>query len=255
MPSTALRDVEPTRTGPHRGARGREPRPGRQFVRGVPARRHQPFRAGLRAHEVFAHIGGQPRHGVRQGRQPVRLCRRHGAVPRLATGHCSVEKATDETNQPALHQRRQPSAPDDLDIAPDGRVFFSEATTRYEMHEWPVDSLRHAATAASSRYDPVPTRRTVLRNLLFPNGIAIASDGQSFLLRDLGCTVKRYFRFDGPRSGQTETVIANLPGYPDNINRASDGNYWLALVGMRTPSFDLALRTPLFRKRIQHVSG
>ena len=30
---------------------------------------------------------------------------------------------------------------DDLDIAPDGRVFFSEATVRYEMHEWPVDGL------------------------------------------------------------------------------------------------------------------
>jgi len=60
---------------------------------------------------------------------------------------------------------------------------------------------------------------------------------------------KRYW-FDGPRSGQTETVIANLPGYPDNINRASDGNYWLALVGMRTPSFDLALRMPSFRKRM-----
>ena len=30
-------------------------------------------------------------------------------------------------------------------------------------------------------------------------------------------------------------MIENLPGYPDNINRASDGNYWLAMVGMRSP--------------------
>ena len=36
----------------------------------------------------------------------------------------------------------------------------------------------------------------------------------------------------------------NLPGYPDNINLASDGNYWLALVGMRSPSLDLAWRMP-----------
>ena len=27
----------------------------------------------------------------------------------------------------------------------------------------------------------------------------------------------------------------NLPGFPDNINLASDGNYWLAMVGMRSP--------------------
>ena len=39
-------------------------------------------------------------------------------------------------------------------------------------------------------------------------------------------------------------MIDDLPGYPDNINRASDGNYWMALVGMRTPALDLAWRCP-----------
>ena len=40
---------------------------------------------------------------------------------------------------------------DDLDIAPDGRVFFSEATIRYEMHDWAggLPGIA-AATAASS---------------------------------------------------------------------------------------------------------
>ena len=41
-----------------------------------------------------------------------------------------------------------------------------------------------------------------------------------------------------------------MPGYPDNINRASDGTYWMAWLGMRTPSFDLALRHPGMRKRM-----
>ena len=45
-------------------------------------------------------------------------------------------------------------------------------------------------------------------------------------------------------------MIADLPGYPDNINLASDGNYWLALVGMRSPAYDLAMRMPGFRKRM-----
>jgi ribose transport system permease protein len=78
----------------------------------------------------------------------------------------------------------------------------------------------------------------------------MANDGESLLFCETwGCTVKRYW-FDGSRQGQIETIIPNLPGYPDNINRASDGNYWLALVGMRTPSFDLALRMPGFRRRM-----
>ena len=45
-------------------------------------------------------------------------------------------------------------------------------------------------------------------------------------------------------------AMDNLPGYPDNINLASDGNYWLALVGMRSPALDLAWRMPGFRKRM-----
>ena len=61
-------------------------------------------------------------------------------------------------------------------------------------------------------------------------------DGQSFLFAETwACTVSRYW-FDGPKVGAVEVVIADLPGFPDNINRASDGNFWLALVGMRSPA-------------------
>ena len=47
-----------------------------------------------------------------------------------------------------------------------------------------------------------------------------------------------------------KSLIDEIPGHPDNINRASDGNYWLALVGIRTPAFDLAMRKPGFRLRM-----
>ena len=67
--------------------------------------------------------------------------------------------------------------------------------------------------------------------------------------RSWACRVYRYW-FDGPKKGQVECVIKDMPGYPDNINRASDGTYWMAWLGMRTPSFDLALRSPGMRKRM-----
>jgi ribose transport system permease protein len=89
---------------------------------------------------------------------------------------------------------------DDLDIADDGRIFFSEATVRYEMHEWPVDGLEARGNGRIICYDPQEARqRTVLRGLKFPNGICIASDGQSILFAETwGCSIKRYW-FDGPR--------------------------------------------------------
>ena len=119
------------------------------------------------------------------------------------------------------------------------------------MHEWPVDCLESRGNGRIICFDPnTGTTRTVLKNLVFPNGICMTHDGQSFLFAETwACRVSRYW-FDGPKKGTVEPVIADLPGYPDNINRASDGTYWLALVGMRTPSFDLALKMPGFRKRM-----
>ena len=53
-----------------------------------------------------------------------------------------------------------------------------------------------------------------------------------------------------PKKGHRRSDIPNLPGYPDNINRASDGSFWVALVGMRSPALDLAMRMPSLRKRM-----
>jgi ribose transport system permease protein len=78
----------------------------------------------------------------------------------------------------------------------------------------------------------------------------MVNDSESFLYAETwGCNISRYYH-SGPKAGQIEEVLSNLPGYPDNINRASDGSYWLALVGMRSPVFDLALQMPQFRRRM-----
>ena len=119
------------------------------------------------------------------------------------------------------------------------------------MHEWPTDSLEGRGNGRIICYDP-RTRKTstVLRGLIFPNGVVLASDRESIMFAESwNCSIKRYW-FDGAKRGVVETVIDNLPGYPDNINRASDGNYWLALMGMRSPAFDLAMRKPGFRRRM-----
>ncbi|MBN9526778.1 MAG: SMP-30/gluconolactonase/LRE family protein [Alphaproteobacteria bacterium] len=202
--------------------------------------------------EVYAHVGGRPL-GMAFDRDGNLLCCIGGMGLYRITPDRRIEKLTDETNRSwfSIVDDSRLRLADDLDIAPDGRVFFSEATIRYEMHEWPVDCLEARGNGRIVCYDPATaSTRTVLKNLMFPNGICMTHDGQSFLFAETwGCRVSRYY-FAGPKSGSVETVIADLPGYPDNINRASDGTYWLALVGMRTPSLDLALKMPGFRKRM-----
>jgi len=202
--------------------------------------------------EVFAHIGGQPLGMAFDRDFNLNVCVGGMGLYRV-TPQGEVQLVTDETNRSltSINDDSRLRLADDLDIADDGRIFFSEATTRYEMHEWPVDGLEARGNGRIVCYDPRDkSTRTLLRGLRFPNGICIASDGQSILFAETwSVCVKRYW-FDGPRKGQVETVIANLPGYPDNINQASDGNYWMALVGMRTPAYDLAMRMPGFRRRM-----
>lgn len=202
--------------------------------------------------EVYAHIGGQPLGMAFDRRDNLYVCIGGMGLYRI-TPERKVEKATDETNRSlrSVNDDSRLRLADDLDIADDGRVFFSEATVRYEMHEWPVDGLEARGNGRIVCYDPnANTTRTVLRGLKFPNGVCVAGDGQSILFAETwGCTVKRYW-FAGPKTGKVELVLDNLPGYPDNINLASDGNYWLALVGMRCPALDLAWRMPGFRRRM-----
>ena len=202
--------------------------------------------------ELFAHIGGQPLGLAFDREENLYVCVGGMGLYRVAPNGV-VSKATDETNRStfSINDDSRLRLADDLDIAPDGRVFFSEATVRYEMHQWPVDSLESRGNGRIICYDPrTKSTRTVVRNLKFSNGVCLSYEGQSILFAETwGCCIRRYW-FDGPKTGQIETVIASLPGYPDNINRSSDRNYWLAIVGMRSPAVDLAFQMPGFRRRM-----
>ncbi len=202
--------------------------------------------------EVFAHIGGQPLGMAFDRQDNLYVCIGGMGLYRIAPDG-SVEKATDETNRSvySVNDDSRLRLADDLDITDDGLIFFSEATVRYEMDEWPVDGLEARGNGRIICYDTkTGATHTALRGLKFPNGVCVASDGQSILFAEtFGCSVKRYW-FAGPKKGTVDIVMDNLPGYPDNINLASDGNYWLALVGMRSPSLDLAWKMPGFRRRM-----
>ena len=203
-------------------------------------------------HEVYAHIGGHPLGMAFNRDQELVVCVGGMGLYKI-TRDREVVKLSDETNRSLLSviDDSRMRIADDLDIAPDGRVFFSEATIRYNTSEWMLDAIEARGNGRLICYDPSDgTSRTILSNLKFPNGICMCDDGQSFLFAQTwDCSITRYW-YDGPRKGETEPVIPDLPGYPDNINRASDGNFWCGLVGMRSPTFDLALRMPQYRKRM-----
>jgi len=203
-------------------------------------------------HEIYAHIGGHPL-GLAFNKEGELVVCVGGMGLYKVTKDREIVKLSDETNRSwlsVIDDSRMRIA-DDLDIAPDGRIFFSEASVRYSTSEWMLDAIEARGNGRIICYDPRDgSSKTVVPNLQFANGMCIVPDGQSFLYAETwGCRISRYW-YDGPKKGTTEKVVPDLPGYPDNINRSSDGNFWCGIVGMRSPTFDLALRHPQFRKRM-----
>ncbi len=202
--------------------------------------------------EVFAHIGGFPLGLAFDKEGALLTC--VGAM-----GLYSVSKAGEVKQLSAETARTYTSIvddarlrdPNDLDVASDGKIYFTDSTTRYDAHDWALDSIEGRPTGRLLVFDPATGQtKTLLENYRYANGVCLAHDGKSlFFAESWACRVHRYW-IEGPKAGTVECVIKDMPGYPDNINRASDGTYWMAWLGMRTPSFDLALRHPGFRKRM-----
>ncbi|MGD0187431.1 MAG: SMP-30/gluconolactonase/LRE family protein [Roseiarcus sp.] len=207
---------------------------------------------GFKTQEIFARTGGRPLGMAFDRDDNLIICIGGMGVYGVRPDR-SVYKLTDETNRTfgKIRDDSRLVLADDLDIAPDGKIYFSEATLRYTAATWATDALEGRGNGRIIVFDPATNKtRTLLRDQVFPNGVCVAHDGQSILFAlTWPCRIERYW-IAGPKAGKLETLIGDLPGMPDNINRASDGRYWLALVGLRTPAHDLAMEYPEFRRRM-----
>ena len=144
----------------------------------------------------------------------------------------------------------------DLDVAGDGTIYFTEASNKFPMSEHVSDLLEHQPNGRLLAWEPKTQKaRTLIPGMYFANGVAVSPD-QSFVLAvETGMyRVQRYW-LSGPKQGQTDIFIENLPGFPDGISviskeKSSDGKdkFWLSLVTPRQSLFDRLLPHPFLRK-------
>jgi sugar lactone lactonase YvrE len=144
----------------------------------------------------------------------------------------------------------------DLDIASDGTIFFSDSTSRFPIDKFMLDMMEHRSSGRLLAYDPrTKSTQVVLDNLYFANGVAISPD-QSFVLvaESWEYRIQRYW-LEGPKKGESETFIDNLPGFPDNITSNGKDIFWVAIIqGPETRrSLDVLLPKPFFRKLMLRV--
>jgi sugar lactone lactonase YvrE len=118
-------------------------------------------------------------------------------------------------------------------IAGDGTVWFSDSSTVHRIDHWKSDIAEATCTGRLLRLDPDGTLSVVLDGLDFANGVALAADESYVAVAESGaCTVVRQW-LTGHRAGTRDLLVPELPGYPDNIARGSDGLIWVTIASPR----------------------
>jgi sugar lactone lactonase YvrE len=150
---------------------------------------------------------------------------------------------------------------DDLDIAADGRIFFSDASTRFSAKDIGdtltasvLDLMEHSGNGRLLLYDPATQETTVVKTgFNFANGVAMCPNDACVFVADTGTYSIWRVWLNGNVGGQVDKVITNLPGFPDNINRSPDGTYWMGLASPRIDAIDKLSGLPFVRKIVMRL--
>ncbi|TVP58134.1 MAG: SMP-30/gluconolactonase/LRE family protein [Halomonadaceae bacterium] len=128
---------------------------------------------------------------------------------------------------------------DDLDIASDGRIYFSDASSRFHQPEYQLDMLETRPHGRLLRYDPATgDTETLLSDLYFANGVALSADEDFVLVNETWrYRIQRYW-ITGERAGESEIFADNMPGFPDNLARDDQGVFWVAQPSKRNALMD-----------------
>lgn len=138
---------------------------------------------------------------------------------------------------------------DDLDIAADGKIYFTDASTKYHQPDYVLDLLEGHPYGRLYVYDPATrTTRLVLDNLYFANGVALSRNQDAVFVAETYRYRIRKVWISGEKAGQNEIIADNLPGLPDNINSNRNGIIWVALPSPRKAIADVSARHPWLRE-------
>ena len=133
--------------------------------------------------------------------------------------------------------------------APNGDLFFTISSMRYTVHEWRQDIVENVPTGRVYRRVADGTLTRLMDGLRFANGLVRARDGQSLVVAETAGRRLLRLWLAGPRAGASE-VIAELPGFPDNLGADEDGLIWVAFASEPNPALESLHKLPLFLRRL-----
>jgi len=198
--------------------------------------------------DSIAHTGGRPLGIEIDSDGRLLVCDARQGLLRIDPASGGIEPITDSV----LGARM--AFCNNAAIAQDGTIYFSDSSTQYGIEDWKKDFVEETRTGRLFRLDPDGTITLLEDGLSFANGVALATDESYVAVAETrGRTVVRHW-LKGDRAGQRDLLASDLPGYPDNIARGSDGLIWVTISSPKDPLVELIGKGPLWvRKQVTRI--
>ncbi|EOA25324.1 hypothetical protein CARUB_v10018641mg [Capsella rubella] len=131
-------------------------------------------------------------------------------------------------------------------VADDGVLYFTDASSKYNLHELNLEMLERRPYGRLLSFDPTTrVTRVLLKDLYFANGVTISPDQTHIIFCET--PLKKCSKYN-IKEERVEVFVQDLPGYPDNIRYDGEGHYWIALPSGVTTLWNISLKYPFMRK-------
>jgi sugar lactone lactonase YvrE len=197
----------------------------------------------VKSHNVIGDTGGRPL-GLAVSRDgSLLVCDSHHGLLRMNTATGTFESLVRDV------EGRRLAFCSNVVESSGGTIYFTESTSRFHYERYKGAIMEARGSGSLFRRDADGTVTTLLTGLYFANGVTLTSDESALVFAETqGARVSKLW-LDGPDAGTVTPLVADLPGYPDNISTGADGRIWVAMVSDRNAFSEwLAPKAPMLRK-------
>jgi len=144
---------------------------------------------------------------------------------------------------------------DDVAIAADGTIYFSDASSHFGLGQYKMAILEHGGDGRLLAWRPATGKTEVVASGLdFANGVALAPDESYVLVTETSSYRIRRVWLAGDKRGQSDVFADNLPAFPDNITWSPSRKvFWVGCGSPRVAVVDALAQYPFARKMVARL--